>query len=402
MADVEPFPSVGDAGAEEWSLLTADHGLDSSQPYLLFREYLEPGLPFVLVATDGDFLAGALHGVLTTPQTALFTHPWKMLTDDGMLRSEDPAQLADLRGNRDSLVRAVTAGGAGWEELSASVGEVLTIRGFDRSRVLLRSTMEIPQRKQVCSGLLSAAMRAVRDGLAGAIALPFVDPADDMLRRSLAGAGFQRGTVTGASEFDLAGYTSYDDYLAHLTARTRSRYRREVKELEATGLRIGTVEFRDNAERITDLEAQTTARHGGHPDLRKMLASRRFLNDVLQKNIRVLAITRDGTLLACGMEIVSRDDCYAVSYGCDYTAGMGSIGYHSICFYNPLSYCCDNGVKRLHMGFEAFLPKKIRGAIVQPLEMWLWTPDAAKRDALATLLRFISTRASGYLGQFAA
>lgn len=383
-------------------MLTGDHGLDSGQLYLLFREYLEPGLPFVLAARHGNHLAGALHGVLTTPQTALFTHPWKLLTDDRMLRSEDPAQLAGLRGNRDSLIRVVTAGEAGWEQLSDSVGEVFTIRGFDRSRVLLRTRMEIPQREQVCADLLSAAIQAVRDGLAGAIAFPFVDPADAVLRQSLVTAGFHCGTVTGASAFDLAGFTLYDEYLASLPARTRGRYRREAKEFEATGFQIGTIEFRDNAERITDLEAQTITRHGGHPDPCKMLASRHFLNDVLPKNIRVPAITRDRALLACGMEITDRDDCYAVSYGCDYTQGMGSVGYHNICFYNPLSYCCDNGVKRLHMGFEAFIPKKIRGAIVQPLEMWLWTPDAAKRDGLAALLQFISIRASAYLRQLAA
>jgi hypothetical protein len=402
MIDVELLPSVGTAGAGEWRLLAGDHGLDSSQPYLLFREHLEPGRPVALAARHAGHLAGALHGVLTTARSALFSHPWKLLADDQMLRGADPVQLAGLRESRDGLIRAVTGGETGWAGLSDSVGEVLTVRGFDRSRVLLGARLEAAQREQACAGLLSAAMRAVRDGLAGAIAFPFVDPADTLLRQSLAAAGFRCGTVTGSSAFELAGFTSYDEYLARLPARTRGRYRREERELDAAGLGLGTVSFRDHAERITALEAQTSARHGGHPDLRQMLASRHFLNDVLPEHLRIPAVTRDGTLLASGMELLDQDDCYAVSYGCDYTLGMGSVGYHAICFYDPLSYCCDNGIRRLHLGFEAFLPKKIRGAIVAPLEMWLWAPDAARRDSLAALLQFISTRASGYLRQFAA
>ncbi len=400
MVDVELLRSAGEADPEEWSLLTCDRGLDSGQPYLLFREYLEPGIPFVLAAWHGGHLAGALHGVLTTARTAFFTHPWKMLTDDRMLRGENPAQLTELRRNRDSLIRAVTSDGAGWEELSGSVGEVITIRGFDHSNLLLRTPMEMPQRERVCAALLSAARQAVYDGLAGAIAFPFVDPADAVLRQSLVTAGFQCGIVTGASVFNLAGFASYNEYVARLPGRTRSRYRREVKEFEASGLRIETIPIRDNVARITDLEAQTVARHGGHPDPRQMLASRQFLSDVLPENIRVPGITRDGDLIACGIELIDTNNCYAASYGCDYTQGMGSIGYHNICFYNPLSYCCDNGVKRLHMGFEAFMPKKIRGAIVQPLEMWLWTPGMAKCEGLAALLRFIDSRASCYLRQF--
>jgi Peptidogalycan biosysnthesis/recognition len=400
MVTTELLGSIGEIRPADWDPLAAGCDLDSGKPYLLFREYLEPGPPFVLAAWRGGQLGGVLHGVVTTPRTGLFSHPWKLLTDDRMLRADSPEAGAGLRGQRCDLVRAVTSGETGWQGLSGSVGEVIVVRGFDRSRLITRPGAGPGEQEQISAGLLSGAMRAVRAGRAGAIAFPFVDSADSGLRTALAKAGFRCGAIAAASAFDLRGCTSYQAYLARLPARTRARYRREEREFEASGLRAETISLRDNAERIVELEAQTITRHGGQPDRAAMLAARHFLGMAMPGSVRVAAVRRAGALLACEITILDAATCCAVSYGCDYTTGQGSIGYHQLCFYDPIAYCCDNGISELRMGFEAVLPKRIRGAVVSPREMWLWAPDPAVRGALGTLLDFLTARTLRYLRQF--
>ncbi|ORT57361.1 GNAT family N-acetyltransferase [Streptomyces sp. CB03238] len=396
----------------DWRIVAGDDRLDLAHPYLAFREHVEPGRPVALTLADQHGPAVAVHGALTTPSTALFSHPWKMLTSPQFLRADErPAEAAALRAEHTALIEAVagpaTAPGSGETPaphlaLSRALGEALVIRGFDSSEVIRRPDLPPAARLRASTDLIAAAQDAIRDGLAGAVVLPFVDPGDQELRQVLGARGFQQAELTAISLFDLSRHPSYDAFLASMPRDRRYRFRSEPRALETAGLRLETVRLDDTVERVTELEVATARKYGGTPRPDALLATRRAMAGLLGHAIRVPAVRRpDGTIIACGLHLADGQAYYALVYGCDYGDPERSTSYQCVNFYDPLRYALDNGIRRVRMGFEAFAPKLLRGARLVPRETWLWVPDRRRLEALGRLLRFLGERCGPYLAALA-
>ena len=182
-----------------------------------------------------------------------------------------------------------------------------------------------------------------------------------------------------------------------MPTRTRSRYRNEVKGFTESGDEVVPVSLADSIDEVVALEVNTMEKHAGHPNPDGLRRARRLLVEAMADHVRVPGIRRGDRLVACGVGLTDGESYCSLSYGCDYSLGQGSIAYHMLCLYDPIAYCLGHGVSRLRMGFEALLPKKIRGAGVHPRQLWVWHPDRARLAALGRLLDFLDARTTGYL-----
>jgi hypothetical protein len=372
--------------------------LDTRRAYLRFREHIEPGTPIVLTSDEGSGPRAGLHGVVTTGNTGLFSHPWKMLTAEQFLRLDGEGSPEEVRRSHARRVADVTGrtadSGPLWAALTDVLGEALVVRGFDSSDVLTRPG--IP-RADAAGSVLAAAQDIVEAGAAGAVVLPFVDPGDGALRIALARAGFRYGIVTGMTRFDVPRVPSYDAWVATLPTRLRRRVRTETTEFREAGFTLSAVRLPDVLARVVSLEASTASRHGGTPDVERLTAARSALHENLGDKVLTFVAERDGRMVACGVDLADEHTCCVLLYGCDYAEEQLATTYQCVCLYAPLRHAADNGLDEVRLGFEAFVPKLIRGATLEPRETWVWVRDAGRLRALGELLDFLAARTRGYL-----
>ena len=398
MADL--YRSIGDIPADDWRALA--RGVDESHAYLTYRERLEPGDPVLVVASDSTGPAAALHGSLTTPRTALFSHPWKMLSGEQFLRLTGEADAdAGTAGHHQRLLDELLdqSGGPRLECFTARIGEAMVLRGFDTSAALLRPGLSEDARLAAMLTLLRRLQGLVREGAAGAIALPFVHPGDAVARRALAEAGFCAGVLTGASVFDLSGARSYENFLATLPGRRRYRYRKEQQAFASAGMTTRTVMLEDHLERLADLEANNIERYGGTPDRTRLAAVRAEMAKLLGPALRVPVAEIGGSIIACGIDLVDENSYLVLAYGCDYSVAGHQKAYPQLLCYDPIRFATSHGLTQVRLGFESFQAKLQRGARLETRQTWIWLPSQPAMRSLANLLGFLSARTRTFFGR---
>ncbi|UJW29931.1 hypothetical protein L3Q67_32560 [Saccharothrix sp. AJ9571] len=378
--------SITEVSSADWNRLAAARLPDLSHEYLAFREQREPGAPVVAALRDACGLTGAVHGTRATAASGLFSHPWKMLTGDQFRRDSGD----DSRREHERLIEG--AGAA-----RAALADALVVRAYDTSDLLLSGDAPENERARTALALLDA----LRDGEASAVVFPFVRPQDELLRTALAERGFHSGCLTAASTVDTGGAADYAAFLASLPSQVRRHYAKAERELPG-GVTVTEVPLLPNLDRIADLETQTLAKNGGPADFEAVRAARRRQAELMPGQLRVAGAVRDGEILACAVQLIGPGGCCVLAYGCDYTAGEGSIAYHHLMFNEPVARCVAQGVAAYRLGFEAFQPKRQRGARVERREMWLWLPDTAAMAGAARLLDFLTGLNSDHLGTFGA
>lgn len=386
----------------DWQVLVSGEQLEQSKAYLGFREHVEPGDPVLFTVADDSGLRGAVHGAVTTSRTALFSHPWKMLAAGQFLRSDDGSGQVEghVLARQRELLAAVAGADAtdtAWAGITERLGEAFVVRGFDTSEVILRGGLSEAERRASIGSLLQRAQEAVRAGLAGAIALPYVRPGDTELKGLLSEYGFRSGVLTGVSLFDLSAAASYDEFVGALPKRRRRRYRNEQSQFAESGMVLSTVPpTEENLKLIVELEAGNSAKYGGSPDLRALLELRREMAARLGDAVRIPVVEHDGRIIACGIDLVGRNSYYALVYGCDYSVPDRGLAYPNLSFYSPIRFAAEHGIQHVRMGLEAFMPKLIRGARLDLRETWIWTPDRKALDSVGGLLDFLSSRSKTY------
>lgn len=411
MAQLSVLGSVDDLPAAEWDEMTQTADIDNSRGYLQFREYLEPGESVLLTIRSEGRLRGALRGVMTVPESGLTSDPWKFISSTAVLRLRDDdgeAEATYLRGLQHQLVCAAAGertdtDGPLWRMLTRGIGPCLVVREFERSELLCHPEASLAEVERLTADLIRAAQVAALDKGAGAIAFPFVSPRDGLLREALAEAGFRGGAMTGASRIDVQGCRSYEEFLARLPSRRRRRYRLEERRLLQTAeFSVGEIDLMENADRVAELEAQTLRKHGGAADPEAIRKSRVELAARLSGAVHISAVERDGRVIACAMHLKGTKSILALSYGCDYGVADRSTSYPWAFFYYPIQMAVAAGAGAVRFGLEGFEAKTRRGAVVEPRELWAWTPNAGTVKRLGDLLDMVDGRNTEYLARFGA
>lgn len=407
MFKCEVDPSIDSISREDWDRICRDRGPDLGHEYLKFREHLEPGEASVLTIRESQEIVGAAHGAWTTRSSGLFSDPWKLLTNEQFLRIGEDDDGERLRDRHAALVTAVAPGTArglveGPELLSGAVGEAFTVRAYDASEVVVSPHLPAEKRRLACTEIVSSAQHMVQAEQTGAIVFPFVRPDDDLLRSVLRDAGFRSGTLTAASTFELGSFDTYEHYVARLPSRVRRHYGKGAQELRDERLTVDSVPLLPNVDRIAALEAQTAVKNGGQPDVDKLRSARSAMGELMPNGVRVAAARSEGGIVACAVHLDGPEGCCVLGYGCDYATDMRSVAYRYLMFEEPISRCVRNNVPAYRLGFEAFVPKRQRGARVARRETWLWVPNERQLESLGDLLAFMDERNSQYLEKFEA
>jgi hypothetical protein len=404
MGGVQWFSQVADVPEIRWGG-RADVPVDQSKQFRQFREIVESSESFALV-TEGPGAALIASGYVTSRDTGLFSDPWKLWCDDQFLRLDDlsknsegaapglAASGTEIVALRDSLVRRLAGNDADTAPVDAGtlhdrLGGCLVVRGFDSSELSVGGAGIVAggEAGRVLAALQSAASRR---GLG--VAFPYVDRGDAELVDVLHRAGYMCGAVTATTIFDLPAWESLDDLLLRVPSRVRRRFRKEWTDFTAAGYTLHELDLMDDLHEIVSLETRNRVKHGGWANTERLTDLRLAMARLLGGNVRVLgARDASGNLVACGIDVVDDRRYLSLAYGQD-DDSVTEVVYPVVGYFGPLSYALERGIPSLRMGFEAFLPKAIRGARAEKRLFAFWHPDDDVRAAAGELLTLFDER----------
>ncbi|VAW50897.1 FIG110192: hypothetical protein [hydrothermal vent metagenome] len=159
-------------------------------------------------------------------------------------------------------------------------------------------------------------------------------------------------------------YSSFDDFLSHLTSKRRKNIKRERKTISKNNIRIETIRGENlNEEQWEMLYAfyrVTFMKKSGAPTL-----TLDFFKAVSHKLIAVFAYHENRTV-AAAICFVSKDKLYGRHWGC--SKNYNNLHFE-VCYYTGIDYCINNQLKTFEPGaqgehkiWRGFLPTKTQSA----------------------------------------
>ncbi|MEE8279613.1 MAG: GNAT family N-acetyltransferase, partial [Alphaproteobacteria bacterium] len=140
-----------------------------------------------------------------------------------------------------------------------------------------------------------------------------------------------------------AGYASFEDFLAPLSARKRKTIRRERRQALANGIAIETLTGDDIKPHHWDafyaFYIDTASRKWGHPYLTREFFAR--LGESLAEQVVLVMATRDGTAIAGALNLMGRDALYGRNWGC---VEDHRFLHFEACYYRAIDFAIQNGL----------------------------------------------------------
>ncbi|MGH3844702.1 MAG: GNAT family N-acetyltransferase [Pseudonocardiaceae bacterium] len=227
-------------------------------------------------------------------------------------------------------------------------------------------------------GLLAErATRARRDLLAAAVDLscewqgvamffPFVDAADTGLRDALRDAGFIEFAAPARHVFDC-DYTDYAEFVDSLRSRRRTRLRKEIADIERSGLRTELITINESTvDRVAWLAHQLEDKHGQRSTYDQIGA---WFSAIARhtETIVFTAARTDGPPVAMSMWIHYQDRLYGFHAGFDYEHCQGLPMYSLVGYHLPMRFgCARPDISVLEYGVSSDQAKLLRGTKALP------------------------------------
>lgn len=160
-----------------------------------------------------------------------------------------------------------------------------------------------------------------------------------------------------------------DQHICELPAKQRrTNARREIRAFAESGLELERSDLGGDEEVLGPLLSQVQQRYGYNhgPELMTGLLRRQsaFLRD---RSVVFRCVDGDGTVIGFSLAYRHGSELALRVVGFDYSR-LGNVGlYAQLGIYEPIRYCAENNLTRLHLGMESFETKIRRGAEPRPL-----------------------------------
>lgn len=178
-----------------------------------------------------------------------------------------------------------------------------------------------------------------------------------------------------------AGYATFDDFLAALSARKRKNIRKERAQAQAFG---GTIHALTGDQiqpahwdAFWEFYQDTGARKWGQPYL-----TRKFFDqaqETLRDDILLVLAQRDGNWVAGALNFIGSETLFGRYWGC--TQDHPCLHFE-ICYYQAIDYAIAHRLRRVEAGAQG-AHKLARGYLPTQTHSLHWFVDAGFGDAVA-------------------
>lgn len=189
---------------------------------------------------------------------------------------------------------------------------------------------------------------------------------------------------------DLPGAT-VDDHIAALpTRQRRTNFRRERKRFIDSGLEMRHVRLSGRSWQMAPLLAAVQRKHGNTQSAEEVETRLRRQAEHLEDRGLVFACYDGDRPVGFALAYRWNRELTVRAVGLDYDVGPSADVYAQVSIQAPLSYCYEHGLRRLHLGIDAYEAKCRRGARPRPL--WAISSLAgAQPDAIAPVAHRVAS-----------
>ncbi|WP_214106898.1 peptidogalycan biosysnthesis protein [Acrocarpospora catenulata] len=212
-----------------------------------------------------------------------------------------------------------------------------------------------------------------------AVAFLYTPPETGELQRVLDGRGFRRVPLSYRCELPVpAG--GFPAYLDGLPAKRRREACRELRQLDAAGVKLTVSEISRPTPELVALKCGHSTKWNGGADPVAIAAR---LGDLCDQGALLFGAEHDGALLGYGLFLAHGDTWYCVSTARAYGCAQARHTYFATLFYEPVRHAAVAGVTRLHYGHGSWQAKISRGCRADELPAWVLALDPLLEDAVA-------------------
>jgi predicted N-acyltransferase len=189
----------------------------------------------------------------------------------------------------------------------------------------------------------------------------FVSEFDGPLMESLQNVGYLRSSGTTTLYLDVQ-WSSFDDYLKSLKRKTRQNIRREIRKCAENGV---TIEERDLRGLSMKLSKLFSALYSKYSKTSKCIFDSSFFNTLgkhARNNAKVFVAEKNDEVVGFSLSLRQGDVLDVFIVGFDYEAQTNTdFTYFNVCYYAPIRWAIDEGIKKIYYRFKAEKVKLDRG-----------------------------------------
>lgn len=249
--------------------------------------------------------------------------------------------------------------------------------------ILAHPTGDPEERASLLESLPTAVAEAADELRCASHALLYLTP--ELLRAMGSSASEYRTAVLGAESVLECSGESWEDYLASLSTRRRSRVARERRAYEQSEI-VSEIRTGPDAlgEDLIEMRANLRVRHGMPPDRERSAAEFASLARWCGDRVIVNRAWRDGAVVGFVVLLLDGDTVYARTAGFDYERlTTHHYCYFNLVYYDVLEWGLPRGVRRLELGLAAYPAKRTRGCGFEPrFGLFSFGPDNPLERAL--------------------
>jgi hypothetical protein len=206
----------------------------------------------------------------------------------------------------------------------------------------------------------------IQGGAAQSLIWPFLDV---MTARNLAIALGQKSVVFryGTTAWLDTNCEHFDEYLRRFNSHRRRTILSELRRFAQSGGYVSVHPIGDVLDQIVAILAESKSNQGGLAEVDAIKHILTMQSRVFSDRALAFCGYRDGVLHSVATAIEYNGTLYGRSFGRRLDEQEIPFEYFVLCYYGPLRYCIERGLKTLHLGGQANVPKKQRGSEIQGL-----------------------------------
>lgn len=211
---------------------------------------------------------------------------------------------------------------------------------------------------------------------------------------------FQRFFLLHDTWLDLEGLISLDNYWRLFHRTTRRAFLRERRRTDAAGVEFShTTDVGDWADPLAVLYERTYAAYGSH--LHQPAEFWRAVGrEIGHRAELILAHHRGGLVGFCLLlHDELRRETWAYRIGRTNEGLEGVPFFFDLCFYEPIARSIARGCRRFWLGPASYAAKNLRGAQLQPIHGYAWSPRMSDTCLLFPYLRLFGSVSQSEIAQ---
>jgi predicted N-acyltransferase len=260
------------------------------------------------------------------------------------------------------------------------------------TRLLLRAGLPTAETAQHTTDLVRAAIDRTAELGLRSTAFLHVDASHHTLRETLLAHGFAEFSSDVTYRLDLPDPT-FDAYLAGLPTSRRYQVRRDLRDLEAADVRLGTVALPDSPiPELARLMVQWERKYDITSDVDGRTAYLHTIAAQFGSQAIVFTAHVGGVLAGFCLALEWKGHLYSRLLGYDYSLQRDLPLYFSTHFYQLIRYAEARGHKVIHYGPTSDQAKIRRGCTTSPVYGYVRCLDEADRATTSQICAAIPTR----------